>query len=99
MSDTQEKIIDIYNPNVSVVAGEQVRVILKRSLGYKALFLGYVLPLILVLFFLITLTSILGSEAKAGLVSLFILAIYYGILYLSKDSIDKQFKFTLKKVE
>ncbi len=74
-------------------------VILKRSLGYKALFLGYVLPLILVLAFLIAMTNILGSEAKAGLISLLVLAIYYVVLYLTRDSISKQFKFTLKKVE
>lgn len=99
VSDTQEKLVDIYNPKVSVKVGEQVMVILKRSLGYKALFLGYVLPLILVLAFLITMTNILGSEAKAGLISLLGLAIYYGVLYLTRDTINKQFKFTLKKVE
>lgn len=99
VSEIQEKVVEVYNPNISVRVGEQVKIILQQTLGYKALFLGYVLPLILVLTFLIVFASILGSEAKAGLISLIALAIYYGILYLKRDSINKHFRFTIKKVE
>ena len=99
VSDVQEKVVEVHDSNISVKVGEQVRIVLQRSLGFKALFLGYVLPLILILLFLITFTNILGSEGQAGLISLTVLAAYYLILYLTRNKINKQFKFSIKKVE
>lgn len=97
-SDMQEKEIELKYPDFQVKTGDQVWVVLKQSLGFKALFLGYVLPFILLFVILITLTPVLKSEGKAGLASLGALAIYYATLYLFREKIDKQFIFTLKQI-
>lgn len=94
----QEKEIELKYPDFQVKTGDQVWVVLKQSLGFKALFLGYVLPFILLFVILITLSPVLKSEGKAGLASLGALAIYYATLYLFREKIDKQFIFTLKQI-
>ena len=97
VSEIQEKVLEIINPGISVKTGEQVWVVLKQSMGFKALFLGYVLPLILLILFLITFTGIFNDEAIGGLLSLFVLAVYYSALFFARKKIDKQFSFGLRK--
>ncbi|MFC2152872.1 SoxR reducing system RseC family protein, partial [Bacteroidota bacterium] len=63
------------------------------------LFLGYVLPFILVLSLLIVLTTITENEAVAGISALAILVPYYLILFLLKDKIRKKFTFTINKID
>ena len=97
-SDMQEKEIKLKYPGFNIKTGDQVWVILKQSLGFKAVFLGYILPLILMLVILVTLTPVLESEGKAGLSSLGSLVIYYATLYIFREKIDKQFIFTIKQI-
>jgi positive regulator of sigma E activity len=79
--------------------GEKVIVTLKESLGYTALFLGYLLPLFLVLISLIVLISFSVSELISGLISIAILAPYYLTLFLFRKYINRRFSFTLKPVD
>ncbi len=97
-ADMQEKEIKLKYPEFQVKSGDQVWVILKQSLGFKAVFLGYILPLIVLLVILFSLTPVLESEGKAGLASLGVLVIYYATLYIFREKIDKQFIFTLKQI-
>jgi len=97
-ADMQEKEVEILSPGFPAKEGDQVWVVLKQSLGFRALFLGYILPLILLLLILLSFTPILESEGKAGLAALAALALYYAGLYLFRNKIDKQFNFTIKKI-
>ncbi len=97
-ADMQEKEVEIISPGFHAKKGEQVWVVLKQSLGFRALFLGYILPLILLLVVLLSFTPIFGSEGKAGLAALAALVFYYSGLYLFRNKIDKQFNFTLRKI-
>jgi len=65
-------------------------------MGYAALFLGYVFPVISVLAVLITLISFRVPELTSGLISLAILLPYYTILYFFRNRINEKFTFTLK---
>ncbi|UCG27583.1 MAG: SoxR reducing system RseC family protein [Bacteroidales bacterium] len=78
--------------------GESVMIILEQTLGYKALFLGYLLPLIIVITALITLTIISGNEVFSALVSLFLLIPYYLIIYFLRDRIRREFSFIVRKI-
>ena len=78
--------------------GEQVMVILKKSLGYKALLLGYLIPFIIVLLFLVLFTILLNNELLAGLYSLLVLIPYYMVLYLFRENIRKEFSFIIRKL-
>lgn len=97
-ADMQEKSVEVFDFTNQYKVGEEVNVILKQSLGFRALFLGYVLPFILVLLVLIILTAVTENEGIAGLSALLVLAPYYLILFLLRDKIRKKFTFTLNKI-
>jgi len=98
LSDSTEKMITVLKPNHNLKVGESVRVVIKQSMGFKALFAGYILPFIAVLTVLIILTLFKVSEGKAGLASLAILVPYYFALYLFKDRISNHFIFELESI-
>jgi sigma-E factor negative regulatory protein RseC len=95
-ADMQDKEVEIRNFTGDYRIGQSVQVIGKTSQGFKALFYGYVLPFLLIMLVLITLTSLQFSEGISGLISLSILVPYYLILYLTRNKIRKSFEFEIK---
>jgi sigma-E factor negative regulatory protein RseC len=98
ISDVKDKMVEVSNTGDFSV-GQEVQVILHQTLGFKALYLGYVQPFIVVLITLIIISSITRNEVLAGLISLGALAPYYLILYLYKEKIRNKFTFAIKKQE
>ncbi|NOZ34650.1 MAG: SoxR reducing system RseC family protein [Chlorobi bacterium] len=99
VSDVEEKIIDVTINNPELYEqGELITVFYKQTLGYRALFLGYLLPFIIVFIILILTISITGNEGISGLTALAALLPYYLILHLKKDKIRKTFSFSIKKL-
>lgn len=96
LSDIKEKVIDVYTNGITYNEGDKVIITGTESMGFKALFLGYVLPFLLVLGTLITLTQTGYSEITSGLISIAILIPYYIALKLLNHKIQKQFSFYLK---
>lgn len=94
-SDMEEKIIDVYNDTKEYKIGESVTISSELSTGFKALFLGYVLPFLIVLITLIILTSLNISEIKAGFFALVSLIPYYTGLYFFRDQVKKNFTFKI----
>lgn len=95
LSGKVEKIVEvsgIYN----FAPGDSVTVLMKKSAGYRALLLGYIFPLILVLFTLIILASSSVPELAAGLLSIAGLIPYYLILWFFRKRISNKFTFTIK---
>ncbi|MBI5010801.1 MAG: SoxR reducing system RseC family protein, partial [Bacteroidia bacterium] len=79
-----------------VKEGDTVTVSMKQYTGFTALFLGYIMPLLIVLTFLILLALIGYSELIAGLLSLSTLLPYYLVLYFMRNRINDKFIFSLK---
>ena len=98
IADVQEKEIDIIPNGKNYSPGEEIAVLLKETQGFKALFYGYVLPFLLVLFTLIIAFSATGSEGFAGLLSLGILIPYYITLYFFRDNFKIVFKFEVEEI-
>jgi len=95
LSGHEEKIIEVRG-KYNVKPGDRVTILMKQSMGYAALFLGYLLPLIIVVTLLITLISSKVPELASGLISIAILIPYYIIIFLFRKTINEKFKFTLK---
>lgn len=91
----EDKLVEV-SGNYNVTTGDIVTVIMKKSMGYAAILLGYFLPLFVVLIILIILNSLSVPELTAGLFSLAMLIPYYAMLYLFRNKIDKKFTFTIK---
>jgi sigma-E factor negative regulatory protein RseC len=95
MSGKEEKIIEVHG-SYNYMAGDQVTILMKKSMGYVALFLGYILPGISVIGILILLISLKVSELLSGLASLAILIPYYIVLFFFRERINSKFTLTLK---
>jgi len=96
-SGNDKKLVRVegsYNVN----PGEKVIVSMKQSLGYSALFLGYLLPLISVVLTLVILLSLSFSELISGLISIAVLLPYYMLLFAFRKLIGRKFSFTLKTI-
>ena len=95
MSGKEVKTIEVFG-NYDVKPGEKVTILMKQSMGYSALFLGYILPFLMVIAVLITMISLKVPELTSGLLSVMILVPYYFILYLFRKTINSKYTFTLK---
>lgn len=95
-SDQAEKIIDAFS-NKALKVHDKVIVELEERLGWKALFYGMLIPFVIMVTVLFTLSANMKSELFPALISLASLIPYYLIIHLLKDRIEKEFVFNAKK--
>ena len=97
-SDQKEKVIDVpYYNNNEFEVGENVVVSMKKSMGFKAVWISYVIPLAILMIFLLTLQQINPSDLFVGGISILAVVMYYIIIYLLRDKISNKFVFTIAK--
>jgi sigma-E factor negative regulatory protein RseC len=97
ISDVEEKIIEAGNdPGSHWKPGDEVMVSMKESLGTKAVIIGYVLPLAVLLISIIVFLSFLKHEGLAALLSILMLVPYYFVLYLFRKRLKKEFTFRIQ---
>jgi sigma-E factor negative regulatory protein RseC len=88
------KTKDTQNYNI----GDEVVITISTKLGMKAVFIAFVLPLILLviaLFLSIKLFSL--TQSLSALVSLLVVAAYYFFLYKQNLFLSKEFNFLIKE--
>lgn len=95
-ADTEQKYIDVPQTNPPLAAGQQVLVYMQQSQGTRALWFGYLLPFVVLMGVLISASALLNNELVAGLLALGSLAPYYGILYLLRGQLARQFQFRVQ---
>jgi len=95
LSGNEEKIIEVKG-RYNLLEGDKVEVIMKQSDGFTAVFISYLLPLIIVITSLIVLLYLSFPEPVAGLMSIFFLLPYYLGIYLFRKKINDRFVFSLK---
>ena len=76
--------------------GDEVEVVLKKSMGYKAVFIAYGLPLVVLFATLMLLGAVGVGELWAGLGALGAVAVCYFVLFLFRNKISKDYSFFLK---
>lgn len=97
-SDQKEKTIDVpYYNNGEFEVGESVIVSMKRSMGFKAVWISYVIPLAILMIFLLTLQQINPDDLFVGGISILAVVVYYIVIYLFRDKISNKFVFTIAK--
>jgi positive regulator of sigma E activity len=95
ISGKEQKMIDIKG-KYNVSPGDPVIVEMEQSTGYKAVILGYILPLIILVSCLVALISLSFNELSAGLISIASLIPYFIVLYIFRKRINRSFTFRLK---
>ncbi len=95
-SDMQDKLVDVKNIyGERYKPGDDVVLVLKRTKGRSAVFLGYILPFLILLVALVGLSIALDSEGMAGLLALSFLAPYYLLLYKYRHKLKERFDFKI----
>lgn len=76
--------------------GDEVEVLMKRSMGLKAVWLCYVIPLAVLMAVILVCSAIGLSELACGACAIAAVAVYYLILRLMRDRLCKDCVFYLK---
>lgn len=95
VKDSEHNHVEIPVPPDQWHVGDEVIVRLKTTTGFLALFLGYMIPFVLVVVTLLVLLRAGFSEGRAGLISLMVLPLYYVLLSRVRRHIQKRVSFNL----
>ena len=77
--------------------GEEVYVDLKASMGHKAVWIAYALPLVVLLAVIGVLLKAGAGELVAGLSGIGAVAVYYLVVWLLRGRLRDQYVFTIRK--
>ena len=97
-SESKEKLIDVYQSQVPCRVGEVVVVCGTTSMGMRAVFLAFGIPLLILLASLFVSMRMTGDDALlSAVIALCAVIPYYLIICLCKDKLDRTFSFTIEK--
>ena len=97
MAELAEKTVEVpTDPYAFRNVGDEVEVLLKASMGMKAVWLCYAIPLVVLLGVVVGLLSAGVAEVPAGLAGLAAIGLYYLLLYLFRDKLKNEYIFTIK---
>lgn len=97
MADIAEKAVELpTDPYASYGVGDEVEVLLKATMGLKAVWLAYFVPLLVLMGVVLGLIGLGVPEVFTGLSALGAVALYYLVLYLFRDKLKKVYIFTIK---
>ncbi|WP_294081081.1 SoxR reducing system RseC family protein [Proteiniphilum sp. UBA5384] len=99
-ADSKEKLVDVIDFSGRFSEDERVIIEGKESLGHKAVFWAFVLPLIILIATLILALSLWNfNETEAAISAMAALVPYYLFLYLLRKKMANSFQFSIKKRE
>lgn len=99
MDESDEKIITVFTEHAEHYrVGETVEVSMKQAMGYKALAIVYLIPILVVMVILALLIQNGMPEIIAGCISLGVLALYYLVIYLFRNRIEQEVRFDIRKL-
>ena len=98
MSEEEKKLIMVpTDPYTVYEEGAIVDVMTKKSMGLKAVWISYVIPLLILLILILSLSPVIGNEAYTGLAAIGGVALYYFIIWLIRDRLENEFVFYIKQ--
>ena len=97
IADSEIKEISVpTDPYSDHKPGDEVEVMLKKSMGLKAVWISYVIPLFILMILILSLSSVTVHEVYAGLGAIGGVALYYLLIYIFRDRLAKDFVFYIK---
>ena len=97
MSEYTKKAIQVpTDPYTEYNIGDEVEVLLKQSMGVKAVWISYAIPLIILMILVLSLSQFLKNELWVGLIAIAGVALYYLGVYLFRDKLAKEYVFYIK---
>lgn len=97
MSEDEQKMIMLpTDPYSTYNVGDEVQVCTKMTMGLKAAWISYAIPLLILLILILTLSAFLESEVIVGAASVGGVALYYFIIWLLRGKLQNEFVFYIK---
>ena len=96
-ADATHKAITVPATVGNWAVGQEVQVLLKRSMGFKAVWLAYAIPLAVLLAVLLGLNAAGVGELASGLVAIGAVTLYYLVLLLFRDKLRNEYSFYIKE--
>ena len=98
LGDSKVKMVEVPTSGWSDIRpGDEVEVVLKVSMGHKAVLLAYMIPLVLLVAVLLVAVSAGVGELYAGLAAIAAVAVYYFGLWLMRGRLRNEYIFNIKK--
>lgn len=98
LSDSEEKIISVpATVRDNYLPGEEVDVVMKASMGHKAVWLAYCIPLLVLLVVMFTALKAGASELAAACMGIGGAAVYYSVIWLLRDRLRTEYNFIIRK--
>lgn len=98
LGDSKTKVVEVPTRGWdSYEVGDEVDVTLRASMGHKAVWLAYVLPLLVLVCALLILTVAGVQELYAGLGGLGAVAVWYLVLWLLRSRLKNEYVFNINK--
>ena len=97
MSEDEEKVIMVpTDPYAGHKVGDEVQVMTKMTMGLKAVWISYVIPLAVLMVLILSLSPVIASELLLGFVAIAGVALYYLGIWLFRDRLSNEFVFYIK---
>ena len=84
------------DPYTVYQVGDEVQVLTKMSMGLKAVWISYVIPLAVLMILILSLSSVIADELLLGSVAIAGVALYYFGIWLFRDRLSNEFVFYIK---
>lgn len=99
MSDKTDKIIDVKRSQLKneYHVGDAVTVVASSGKGLLAVVLAYLVPAVVAVAAVALMLWAGANELVASVVAIALVAVYYFILYLLRDKLNKKFVFTIEE--
>ena len=98
---SEGKVKDVQVPTRgwdSFEPGQEVSVVLKASMGHKAVWIAYVAPLLVMLAALLASLSLGCGELAAGLVAIGATALYYIGVWMMRRRLQNEYVFEIREI-
>ena len=97
MSEFVEKAIEIpTDPRAPYQVGDEVKVVLKATMGLKAVWIAYFLPLVVLLAVALGLMALGVGEVVSGLAGIAAVGVYYFVIWLLRDRLRNEYVFSVQ---
>ena len=97
-SEEESKVVMVpTSPYTERKVGDTVTLALKQTMGLKAVWISYVIPLIILMILVLSLSSVIDNEVWTGLAAISGVALYYLVIWLLQDKLKNEFVFYIKE--
>lgn len=96
-ADAKEKLIDVFTSQTKAYQpGDNVWVVGQLSMGWWAVILAFLIPLVLLVAVLFTAHALTGEDLSSVGLTLLVLSAYYLMLWLFRHKMSRKFAFYIE---